>query len=115
MKLRPELTTSDSFRTLALSLLHPTARHLATIEVVGLTYKWQEMYSTAGNKPHPIAHSGCCRESGFGWRVCMPWDRPIRSGVKEDDGEFVKSTPSSKSHTRYRIQSRHLIGDWGSL
>ena len=52
MKLRPELTTSDSFRTLALSSLHPTARHLATIEVVGLTYKWQETYRTAGNKPH---------------------------------------------------------------
>jgi len=40
----------------------------------------------------------------------MPWDRPIRSGVKEDDGEFVKSTLSAESHTRFPLQSRHLIG-----
>ena len=85
MKLRPELTTSDSFRTLALSLLHPTARHLATIEVVGLTYKWQETFRTAGNKPHvgPLSRirvrlesmhamgpTNSLRCEGRRWRVC---------------------------------------------
>jgi hypothetical protein len=95
MKLRPVLTSSDSFQTLALSSLHPTARHLGSIEVVGLTYKWREKYSLATGMHGPAMDNQRPFQS-----PCVSRNPRMCADVKQDDGVLLKSPRTSKAHSR---------------